>query len=234
MLNSVIKRRNSVLLDDDTAEQDDIAEQDRDDTDAVDPDDVEVDDTKKKPKAGKEPRAGKERRRLSISIRGLAMSIIIVLLAGATAAMTWLYLGAKDTLDAQAAQASNDKRAEQIALDYSVNAAIMDYQDLGPWKSSLVKGTSPDLTTKLTKAGTAMEQILTPLQWVSTAKPLTAKVRSDTDGVYVVEAFVGVMTKTAQAPDSLQSTATYSLTIDSNHDWQITDVGGIGGVMGDK
>lgn len=222
MLNSVTKRRNSVPLDDD------IAEQDRDDTAAVDPDNVEVDDTKR------QPRAGKERRRVSISVQALAMGIIIVLLTGATAAMTWLYLGAKDTLDAQAAQASNDKHAEQIALDYSVNAAIMDYQDLGPWKASLVKGTSPDLTTKLNKAGTAMEQILTPLQWVSTAKPLTAKVRSNTDGVYVVEAFVGVMTKTAQAPDSLQSTATYSLTIDSNHDWQITDVGGIGGVLGDK
>jgi flagellar basal body-associated protein FliL len=225
MLNSVTKRRNSVPLDDDDV---DIAEHDRDDTDAVDPDSVEVEDTKKQPKAGK------ERRRVSISIRGLAIGVIVVLLTAATAAMTWLYLGAEDKLDAQAAQASNDKRAEQIALDYSVNAAIMDYQDLGPWKASLVKGTSPDLTTKLAKAGTAMEQILTPLQWVSTAKPLTAKVRSDTDGVYVVDAFVGVMTKTAQAPDSLQSTATYSLTIDSSHDWQITDVGGIGGVTGDK
>jgi hypothetical protein len=208
---------------------DDIAELDRDDTDAADADDkLEVDDTKRKPKALK------ERRRLSISLQALVVGIIIVLLTVATAAMTWLYLGAKDKLDAQAAQVSNDKRAEQIALDYSVNAAIMDYNDLGPWKDSLVKGTSPELKTKLTKAGTAMEQILTPLQWVSTAKPLTAKVQSDTNGVYVVEAFVGVMTKTVQAPDSLQSTATYSLTIDSNHDWQITDVGGIGGVLGEK
>jgi hypothetical protein len=223
MLNSVTKRRNSVPLDDD------IAELDRDDTDAADADDkLEVDDTKRKPKALK------ERRRLSISLQALVVGIIIVLLTVATAAMTWLYLGAKDKLDAQAAQVSNDKRAEQIALDYSVNAAIMDYNDLGPWKDSLVKGTSPELKTKLTKAGTAMEQILTPLQWVSTAKPLTAKVQSDTNGVYVVEAFVGVMTKTVQAPDSLQSTATYSLTIDSNHDWQITDVGGIGGVLGEK
>jgi hypothetical protein len=223
MLNSVTKRRNSVPLDDD------IAELDRDDTDAADADDkLEVDDTKRKPKALK------ERRRVSISAQALVVGIIIVLLTVATAAMTWLYLGAKDKLDAQAAQVSNDKRAEQIALDYSVNAAIMDYNDLGPWKDSLVKGTSPELKTKLTKAGTAMEQILTPLQWVSTAKPLTAKVQSDTNGVYVVEAFVGVMTKTVQAPDSLQSTATYSLTIDSNHDWQITDVGGIGGVLGEK
>jgi Mce-associated membrane protein len=32
----------------------------------------------------------------------------------------------------------------------------------------------------------------------------------------------------------MQSTATYSLTIDSNKDWQITDVGGVGAVMGQK
>jgi len=40
-----------------------------------------------------------------------------------------------------------------------------------------------------------------------------------------------VMTKTAQGPDPLQSTATYSVTIDSNKDWQITDVGGIGAAV---
>jgi Mce-associated membrane protein len=37
-----------------------------------------------------------------------------------------------------------------------------------------------------------------------------------------------------QAPEGLQSTATYSITIDSNHDWQISDVGGIGSVVGQK
>jgi len=43
-----------------------------------------------------------------------------------------------------------------------------------------------------------------------------------------VDSFVSVQTKTIQAPDALQSTATYSTTIDSNNNWQITDVGGIG------
>jgi Mce-associated membrane protein len=45
---------------------------------------------------------------------------------------------------------------------------------------------------------------------------------------------VGVQTKTVQAPDGLQSTATYSITVDSNHDWQISEVGGIGAVVGQK
>ena len=79
-----------------------------------------------------------------------------------------------------------------------------------------------------------MEQILVPLQWNSTAHPLVAKVRSDTGGVYVVDCFVSVLTKTVQAPEPLQSTATYSITIDSSKNWQITDVGGVGAVVEHK
>jgi hypothetical protein len=77
-----------------------------------------------------------------------------------------------------------------------------------------------------------MEQILVPLQWDSTAKPLAAIARSSVDGAYVVDAFVSVLTKTTQAPQGLQSTATYSITIDSNRDWLITDVGGMDAVVG--
>ncbi len=44
--------------------------------------------------------------------------------------------------------------------------------------------------------------------------------------IYVVDSFVSVQTKTVQAPEALQSTATYSTTIDSNNNWLITDVGG--------
>jgi hypothetical protein len=73
-----------------------------------------------------------------------------------------------------------------------------------------------------------MEQILVPLQWVSTATPLAAKVRNRNNGVYDVDSFVSVQTKTVQGPDALQSTATYRVTLDSNNNWQITDVGGIG------
>lgn len=182
----------------------------------------------------KKKKATKTGRRVSVSVRALLVGAVIFGLAVAAAVMTWLYLGATTKLDQQAQKASNYKRAEQISLDYAVNAAIMDYKDLGPWKANLVKGTTPELKEKLSKAGNAMEQILTPLQWISTAKPLSAKVRQDNNGVYVVDAFVGVMTKTVQAPDSLQSTATYSITVDSNHDWQISDVGGIAGVLGEK
>ena len=157
-----------------------------------------------------------------------------MLLVAAVAVLGWLYYGARNERDAQAAQLRDNAHAEQVALDYAVNAATMDYKDLQAWHVKLVAGTSPELNKKLSDAGTSMEQVLVPLQWSSVAQPLVAKVRANTDGRYVVDSFVSVQTKTVQAPEPLQSTATYSTTIDSNNNWQITDVGGIGSAMAPK
>lgn len=176
----------------------------------------------------------RERRRVSVSLRTLTVVAAIATLVAGLGVTTFLYFGAKTKLDNQAHQEADISRAEKIGLDYAVNAAIMDFKDLGPWKQNLVKGTTPQLNKKLTEAATAMEQILLPLQWSSTAKPLAAKVRSHDNGLYVVDAFVSVMTKTVQAAENLQSTATYSITINSADNWLISDVGGIAAVVGDK
>lgn len=176
----------------------------------------------------------KSRARVSISVRTLVIAAVICVAASAIGVLAWLYIGAQNKLSAEARATSNKKHAEEIAQDYAVHAAEMNFQDLNAWKVQLVKGTSPELKEKLTKAAGEMEQILTPLQWVSTARPLAAKVRSDVGGTYVVDSFVSVLTKTMQAPEGLQSTATYSLTIDSNKDWQISDVGGIAAALGQK
>lgn len=176
----------------------------------------------------------RRRRSISISVGSLAIAAVITLLAAAAGTFGWLFFGAQQKLDDQAMVSANDSRAEKMSLDYAVNAATMDFKDLQAWKVKLVAGTSPELNDKLTKAGVSMEQILVPLQWTSTAQPLVAKVRSTNGGIYVVDCFVSVQTKTVQAPEPLQSTATYSLTIDSNKNWEITDVGGIGSVIGPK
>jgi hypothetical protein len=180
------------------------------------------------------PSPAAEARRVSLSVRTLAVSIAFVVLAAVAGVMTWLYLSERSTVEAAAQQAANTQRVEQIALDYAVNAATMNFQDLNAWKGKLVDGTTPSLNEKLSKAANSMQQLLIPLEWNSTAEPLVAKVRSDVNGVYVVDTFVSVLTKTTQAPDNLQSTATYSITIDSNDNWQISDVGGIGAVVGAK
>jgi hypothetical protein len=173
-------------------------------------------------------------RQVSLSVRALISSVVILALVTGVAVMTSLYLGERDKVEAQQSQVANYQHAEQIALDYAVNAATMNFRDLNTWKTKLVNGTTPALNDKLTKAAGSMQQILVPLEWNSTAQPLVAKVRSDTNGMYVIDTFVSVLTKTTQAPDNLQSTATYSITIDSNNDWQISDVGGIGAVAGAK
>jgi Mce-associated membrane protein len=173
-------------------------------------------------------------RRLSISVRNLLSSLVVAVLVAAIAVLGWLYIDAKRSLDSLHRQAQDDTHAEQVALTYAVNAAAMDFKDLDGWKAKLVAGTTPELKDRLEKAATSMDQILTPLQWHSTPTPLVAKVRSVTGGTYVVDSFVSVLTSTAQAPDGLQSTATYSVTIDSTKDWQITDVAGIASVVHDK
>jgi Mce-associated membrane protein len=173
-------------------------------------------------------------RRVSLSVRTLIVTTAFLVVLAGLGVMTWLYFGERGKVEAQLRQADNVQHAEQIALDYAVDAAAMNFQDLNTWKGKLVNGTTPSLRDKLTKAANSMEQLLVPLEWNSTAQPLVAKVRSETNGIYVVDTFVSVLTKTTQAPDSLQSTATYSITIDSKDNWQISDVGGIGAVVAAK
>lgn len=180
-----------------------------------------------------EPKTGVGRQ-ISVSVRTLVSWVLTVAAVAAIGILTWLYLGEKAKVTASEQKTANDHHAEQIALDYAVKAARIDFKDLERWKENLVANTTPELRDKLTDAGKSMEQLLVPLQWHSTATPLVAKVRSTDNGAYVVDTFVGVNTKTMQAPEGLQSTATYSVTIDSNQDWQISEVGGIGSVVGQK
>jgi flagellar basal body-associated protein FliL len=200
--------------------------------DSVEP---KAEDDSVEPQAEDKPNDKKSvRLQVSISLRSFLKAAVIVALVGAVGVLAWLYVGAQRKLDEQTRRSENNAHAEKVALDYAVNAAAMNFQDLNAWKVKLIAGTSPELKEKLTQAAASMEQILVPLEWSSTARPLAAKVRSVTGGAYVVDSFVGVLTKTVQSPDPLQSTATYSVTIDSAKNWQITDVGGIGSVVEQK
>lgn len=214
-------------MDDETSEHTESAP-DVDKAEATEPENSGADESKDA--AATEP--PRSRRQITLNLRTVLVGGLIVALAASLAVMSWLYFGERNALQAQLREAENHRRAEQMSLDYAVGAATMNFQDLNTWKGKLVEGTSPQLQDKLTKAADTMEQILIPLEWNSTSEPLVAKVRTEEDGVYVVDTFVSVLTKTTQAPDNLQSTATYSITIDSNNDWLITDVGGIGAVAG--
>ncbi|GAA2400248.1 hypothetical protein [Mycolicibacterium llatzerense] len=134
---------------------------------------------------------------------------------------------AQSQLIAMRDAAQSKDHAMQIALDYAKGAAEMDYKDLPGWTKRLTTNTSPELTSRLKDAAASMEQIIVPLQWVSTPTPIASVVRSERDGVFVVNSFVSVKTKNVQTPDGIQSTATYTVTINKNNNWIITDVGGV-------
>lgn len=100
--------------------------------------------------------------------------------------------------------------------------------------ATLKKGTTSESSRQFDATSGSLKQILAPLGWKSTAQPITAVTKSEGDGVYEVDAFVNVefMATSSQAPNGATTTVTYSITIDSKHDWQITDVGGLQSMSG--
>lgn len=175
-------------------------------------------------------------RRFFAGYRRLTLSLVVLLTISivANGVLAWRLhasgksaMGASASLSAAQEQATSRQRAEQIALGYAKGAAEMDYKDLQAWNRRLTSNTSPELTKKLKDAASSMEQIVIPLQWVSTPTPIAATMRSEHDGVFVVNSFISVITKTVQAPSGVQSTATYTVTVNKNDNWVITDVGGV-------
>lgn len=196
---------------------------------------ADVDDTKETPQGD----ADLLRRVFGVLLRrSLIFSVLLVAAAVTIGALAW-YLHSSQRSEQQARAAltsareatSARQRAEQIALDYSRGAAEMDFKDIPGWTKRLTTNTSPELTKKLKDAAASMEQIVVPLQWVSTPTPITSAVRSERDGIYVVNSFLSVMTKNVQAPNGVQSTATYTVTINAKDNWVITDVGGVDSAM---
>lgn len=184
---------------------------------------------------GKEDDATKPTR--VVSVGTLVKSVLVTVLAVAVVAvigiLSWQLAVAKSDLSERDRQGADRARAEQVALDYAVGAADMNYQDPGAWRERLTEGTSPELAERLNKAATSMDQIIQPLQWTTVSEPIAAKVESSSDGVYQVVAFVDMLTTNTQRPEGVQSTATYRMTIDGGQDWQITDISELASALGE-
>ncbi|MEV6217123.1 hypothetical protein [Nocardia sp. NPDC051833] len=144
-----------------------------------------------------------------------------------TAVFAMLYRSADADLAAREAKSVDDRHAEQVASNYAVGASTIDYRDTRAWLNRLKAGTTPELAAKFEATSPQLEQILLPLQWTSTATPLSAQVISEAGGIYKVNAYLTVTSTSAQTPTGAQTTVTYSLTLDRNADWKITDVGGL-------
>ncbi|MDV6211975.1 hypothetical protein R3Q08_27305 [Rhodococcus erythropolis] len=173
--------------------------------------------------------------RASISVRTLLIgggcALGALAIVGIIGSLSWQLISKSSDLDALRQKEVNNKHAEQVSLDYATGAADMDFRNPTEWSGRLTAGTSPELATRLQQAATSMEQLIIPLQWTSTASPIAAKVESESNGVYEVTCFVNVLTKNLQAPDGIESTATYKMSLDSTNDWQITQISGIGSAL---
>ncbi|MGW1743316.1 hypothetical protein ACWCPQ_31420 [Nocardia sp. NPDC001965] len=168
---------------------------------------------------------------VSIRVSSLVRGAVVAVLALAAIVFAVLYFTARGELADRDEQAAAESHAEQLATDYAVGAASVNFEDLDAWIAALKKNTSPQLSGKFDDTAPKLEQILVPLRWTSTATPITAKVMSDQDGVYKVNVFVNVTSTNAQNPDGTQTTVTYTVTVDENAGWQITDVGGVDGAL---
>ncbi|MFD4356168.1 hypothetical protein ACFWPK_08440 [Nocardia sp. NPDC058519] len=168
---------------------------------------------------------------VAVRVSSLVGGAVIAVLAIIALVLGVLLGSARSEISDTKNQAADNAKAEQIALDYSVGSATLNYQDVNAWVAKLKAGTSPELSNKFDATGAKLEQIIIPLKWTSTAAPITAKVLSQEGEVYKVAAFVDVSTTNAQNPDGLRNTVTYNITVDAGKDWKITDVGSADGAL---
>lgn len=178
-------------------------------------------------KTAKEPTPRRGQLTVAIRLSTVLVSLVIVVLLVLSIVFGCLYFSARSTLSDRDAAAADDQHAEQIATNYSVGASTIDYHDVKGWIDRLKAGTTPQLSAKFDATAPQLEQILLPLQWTSKATPLSAAVTSESGGIYKVNAYLDVTSTSAQTPDGGRTTVTYSLTIDRNSGWKITDVGGL-------
>ncbi|GAB2544321.1 hypothetical protein [Nocardia heshunensis] len=176
--------------------------------------------------AKESPRPGKQTVSLSLPVSTLiasALGVVLVLVAGVLGFLLWQ--SHSDLADTRAA-AADDKHAEQVATDYAVGAATINYKDFNTWLAKLKSDTVPKLSSTFDATAPKLQELMVPLQWTSTATPIAAKVDTATGGVYKVNVFLNVNSTNTQNPQGAQTTVTYSITVDKNADWKITDVGG--------
>ncbi|MFE6861816.1 hypothetical protein [Nocardia sp. NPDC057668] len=181
----------------------------------------------KTPKSPPAPAPANGQRSISISLSTLRNAVALVLPLVVIIVLGMLYNSARSELADRDSRAADERHAEQVATDYAVGASTIDYHDTKAWLTRLKAGTTPQLSAKFDATAPQLEQILLPLQWTSKATPLSASILSEAGGIYKINAYLEVTSTSAQTPDGATTTVTYSLTIDRNAAWKITEVGGL-------
>ncbi|QIS24730.1 hypothetical protein F6W96_38645 [Nocardia terpenica] len=156
----------------------------------------------------------------------------VLTIAGVTVAA--FLVAARHDIAHRDAVVAGDRHAEQAATDYAVGAATVNFADFNAWVTRLKVGTVPALANKFDATAPKLQEILTPLKWTSTASPIATTVLSESGGIYKVDVFVNVSSTNVQNPQGAQTTVTYSVTVDANSGWKISDVGGMDAALPTK
>ena len=121
---------------------------------------------------------------------------------------------------------SDAQRAEDVASDYAVKAALINYRDFDPWFAALRTNVDDKMRQQFTTSESVLRQLLGQLQWVSKGDLVGSDIKSQNNGVYVVQVFVDVQVTNVQSPGGVKTTALYPITVDKNKNWTITDISG--------
>ncbi|MEV6773754.1 hypothetical protein AB0N05_34475 [Nocardia sp. NPDC051030] len=178
-----------------------------------------------------EPKSATPQRTVSIPVASVGWAGAVAVLAIVAVVLGGFLFSARSDLSNRNTAAAENKRAEQVASDYAVGASTVNFADFNSWVARLKSNTAPALANKFDTSAPKLQDILTPLKWTSTATPITAKVMSESSGIYKVNVFINVSSTNAQNPDGAQTTVTYNVTVDGNSDWKVTDVGGMDGAL---
>lgn len=181
------------------------------------------------PQKNEKPAKSADKRSITIPLDklrwGAAAVIVIAALVAGLVVFAVRDMQARDDLSSLRTDLANRAKAEDIAGKYAVNAATLDYHDLTGWIASLKKGVSPELVKKYDVVGQSMQQVLDVLQVQTTANLVVAKTVNVADNIYNVQVVVETATKNAQMPQGSSSNVAYSITLDKNQNWLITQVG---------
>ncbi len=152
--------------------------------------------------------------------------MLVVVLAVATTVAIVSALGYRDDYQGLKTQNAQAQRAEDVASDYAVKAAEIDYRDFDPWFAALKTGVDDAMIKQFADTEPVLRQLLGQLQWVSKGTLVGSDIKSQNNGVYVVQVFVDVQVTNVQSPGGVKTTALYPITVDKNKNWAITDISG--------
>ncbi|WP_433564900.1 hypothetical protein ACQP1O_06175 [Nocardia sp. CA-151230] len=166
-------------------------------------------------------------RTVQLKVSTLVTACAAVLLIGALVTVIVLWQSARGDLNDRDTQAANDKHAEQVASDYAMGAANLNFSDFNAWTARLKSNTTPALASKFDATSSKLQEILVPLKWTSSPTLLSSQVTDRDNGAYKVNVYLNVNSTNAQNPDGVLTTIYYTVSVDPRSEWKVTDVGGI-------